>query len=224
MSGKFFITGSGTGIGKTLLTCALAHQLRAKGEAVEALKPIISGYIDDGTSDTSLILKSLGMKDTPHHRDLISPWRFAAPLAPNIAAAREGKSIDLGAITLFCAAARKAQILLVEGAGGVMSPLNDTHTNLELMSALNYPAIVVAGTYLGSISHTLTAVESLRARHVPIQAIVVSESEDSALSTQEIADELARFLPHLPHIAQLPRLAGKGDLWHHAPDMTGILA
>jgi dethiobiotin synthetase len=223
MSKRFFITGSGTGVGKTLVTCALAHQLRAQGQRVSGLKPVISGY-NEAESDTHEILKSLGERVNPLTVQAISPWRYAAPLAPNVAARREGKAVPFEEVVAFCNLPRTSDITLIEGAGGVMAPLSDSHTMLDFAAALSCPAVLLVGTYLGAISHALTAAHALHARGVALQAVVVSESAGGAMDTADTAIELARFLPPHRFLAALPTVAGAGALWQHAADMTWILA
>ena len=91
MSGQFFITSTGTGIGKTLVTASLCWQLQKEGESVTALKPVISGYdATDLTNDSAQILMGCGVEPTPSAQEAISPWRFRAPLAPTMAAAKDG--------------------------------------------------------------------------------------------------------------------------------------
>jgi len=144
----FFITSTGTNIGKTLVTTALVWQLRQAGKMVTALKPVISGYDpNDAQSDSALILQSYGL--TPAH-DLaasISPWRYTIPLAPNMAAAKEGKPVEFEKLVAFCREhmALASDIVLVEGVGGVMVPLDNAHTVLDWMVALGWPVILVGG-------------------------------------------------------------------------------
>ena len=92
----------------------------------------------------------------------ITPWRFAAPLSPDMAAAREGRRLDLGDIVAYCRAAH-GDPLLIEGIGGAMVPLNDEHTVLDWIADLGAPALVVTGSYLGTISHTLTTLAAISA-------------------------------------------------------------
>src|SRR5947209_6393162 len=132
---KFFITGVGTGIGKTLVTTILCHQLTRAGQRVAALKPIVSGFSpDDPHSDPALILRSLGRSPTPEAIGAIAPWRFAATLSPHRAARQEGRSIDLDEVVAFCRARDRTdgEFLMVEGAGGVMSPIDPRTTCLDL--------------------------------------------------------------------------------------------
>ncbi|MGY9013501.1 MAG: dethiobiotin synthase [Rhodobacterales bacterium] len=217
-----FITATGTGIGKTIVTTALAWQARQAGRAVRVLKPVISGFTPDtyADSDTALILRSLEADETPDAIDAVSPWRFEAPLAPDMAAAREGKALDFGKLVEFCkdTAVAAEDIHLVEGVGGLMVPLTETETVLNWIKALNYPALLVAGSYLGTISHTLTAMETARAHAIDIAAIVVSESADSPVPLDETRDAIARFWPETT-VLTLPRLPAGHAPWRHAPDL-----
>lgn len=195
----YFITATGTGVGKTYLTALLAKQHGAR-----AIKPIISGFSQDEMTDTHLLSEATGEKNL----DAISPWRFTAPLSPDVAAAREGKSIVFSELVDFCREAMAgAPLTLIEGVGGVMVPLNDTHTVLDLMAVLKLPVILVAGSYLGTISHTLTSLAVLRSRGVKIHTIVISESEESPMPMEETAATIERFTGIAPVL--LPRGAGK---------------
>src|SRR5206468_10474554 len=108
----------------------------------------------------------------------ISPWRFKAKLSPDVAARREGRTIDFKELTEFCRRAMAARkgVLLIEGVGGIMVPLDQHRTVLDLMSMLRIPVILLAGSYVGTISHTLTALEVLARRNIDIAAVVISES------------------------------------------------
>jgi dethiobiotin synthetase len=216
----YFITSSGTDIGKTMVTTTLAWQLRQQGKTVTALKPVITGYDEhDPGNDTALILKSCGLKPTPALMKTISPWRFAAPLAPNMAAAKEGITLSLNPLVEFCRehATLESDIVLVEGVGGVMVPLNENETVLDWMKALGWPAILVVGSYLGSISHTLTALAALQSAHVPVRALVVSESAGSQVTLDDTAATLGKFMPpHIP-IVKVPRWRESPELWKMMP-------
>lgn len=221
----YFITSSGTSIGKTLVTCALSWQLRQLGKTVTALKPVISGYHPhDPMCDSARILKSCGLQPTPEMMETISPWRFTAPLSPHMAAAQEGTSIDFKAVVDFCRehTALNTDVLLVEGAGGVMVPLDDRHTILDWMIALNWPVILVVGTYLGAISHTLTALEVLRSRGLTVQAVVITESYERAVSLDDTAATIEKFLPKTIPIVKLPRVGVTEDPWKHVPSISWL--
>ncbi len=222
----FFITASGTGDGKTLIACALGHQLRKKGLGVRTLKPVISGFDPDeaATSDSGLILQSLGEKVDAEAIVAISPWRYGAAIAPNMAAKREGGAIDLAALAGFCrdAVAGNPGITLIEGVGGVSAPINDDATVIDWMAMVGLPAVVVVGSYLGAISHGLTAVAALDARAIAIAGIVVSQSADNPVPFDETVACFKRFLASRALVA-VPRLEDGPRPWERAPDLTGTL-
>lgn len=224
--GTLFITSSGTGIGKTLVTATLCHQLRAQRRMVQALKPVISDFTDgDPETDTALILDALGQSATAENVERISPWRFKAPLSPDMAAAREGRSIDFDALVKHArtAAEGKGDALLIEGVGGVMVPLTADKTVLDWMAAVGAPALLVVGSYLGSISHTLTAAAALSENGVPLRAVVISTSEVSPVPVEETAATIGRFLDRT-QIVILPRLTGSGRAqWRAMPDLTDLV-
>jgi dethiobiotin synthetase len=224
-----FVTSSGTGIGKTLIVTALAHQLRERGRPVRVLKPVMTGF-DPGdleACDAGRILASLGRPVTEAAVRDIAPWRYRAPLSPDMAAAREGRGVDVDGVVAWCRdaiaeAARDNSTLLIEGIGGVMVPLDGRRTVLDWIAALASPSIVVVGTYLGSLSHALTALAALRGRGLSVAGIVVSESEAGAAPLDEVVRALARHTAPLPLVA-LPRLA-EGDVPGRAlPDLVGLV-
>lgn len=205
---SFFITSSGTEIGKTFVTTGLIRQLRASGRAVDAIKPVVSGFDPNATkgSDPALLLQALDRPATLEEIERISPWRFAAPVAPDLAARREGRSIDFRALVDFSRrAAVPKSVLLIEGVGGVMVPLEERHTVIDWIFALRIPAIVVVGSYLGTISHTLTALHVLAKRNLTTLAIVVSETPGSTVSLEDTVDSIRRFVGVID-VIPLPRL------------------
>jgi len=203
-----FVTGTGTDIGKTFLSAALIRHWRAAGHTVAAFKPVASGFdpATAATSDPGLLLAALGRP--PAEIEKISPWRFAAPLSPDMAAAREDRALDFEAIVQFSrSAAASADRVLIEGIGGVMVPLDERHTVLDWMSALRLPVLLVAGSCLGTISHTLTALRVLAQRNLAIAAIAVSESAAPGAPLDETVATIARFAD-LIEVVGVPRLAG----------------
>jgi dethiobiotin synthetase len=208
-----FVTGSGTDVGKTFLSAALIRHWRAAGHVVAAFKPVVSGF-DPATletSDSGVLLAALGRPSA----DIvtISPWRFAAPLSPDMAAAREGRALDFEAIVEFSRkAAASAECVLIEGVGGVMVPLDARHTVLDWMSALRLPVLLVTGSYLGTMSHTLTALRVLAQRNLTIAAIAVSESVAPGAPLDDTVATIARFAD-LIDVVGVPRL--KEDAHRH---------
>lgn len=201
----YFITGTGTDIGKTWLTCAVLRHWRAAGLRPMAYKPLISGF-DAAlakTSDAGQILQALGREVNAAALDEIAPWRFSAPLSPDMAAACEERTIDFDALAGFTRricrlgesrGSTDASLTLIEGVGGVMAPLDECHTVRDWIVASGLPCVLVAGSYLGSLSHALTAFEALRKVGAGVTAIVVNESPGSAVA---LADTVASLQSHV---------------------------
>jgi dethiobiotin synthetase len=207
MSG-LFLTATGTDIGKTFVAVELIRELRRRGRAVAAVKPVVSGFEEWSApaSDPARLLAALDLPATPDEIARIAPFRFRAAVAPDMAARREGLTLDYEALISFCRAEfATADALLVEGIGGAMVPLDPERTVLDWMADLALPALLVTGNYLGTISHTLTAITALRHRHVPVAAVVVSESGEGPVPLAENAASIARFAHGVP-VLSLPRL------------------
>lgn len=156
MAGKtFFITGTDTGVGKTVLTALLARHLRARGVAVVALKPLCSSGRDDAKVLHAALGGALSL-------DEINPWHFRAPLAPSIAARLEGKQVRLREVLEHLRRARqRSEVLLIEGAGGLLSPLGENFSNRELIVALRATPIIVCPNRLGAINQVLLVLAAL---------------------------------------------------------------
>jgi len=207
----YFVTSTGTDIGKTFVTAGLIRYLREAGQAVRALKPVVSGYDPSvvETSDPAVLLAALGRQVSADEVEAIAPWRFRAPLSPDLAAAREGRRIDFGDLVAFSRQTVDAEngMLFIEGVGGIMVPLDAERTVLDWMAALQIPLLLVVGGYLGTISHTLTALDVLATRHLKVAAIVVSESERNPIELDDTVASIARFA-HGAGVVGLPRLPG----------------
>ncbi len=205
-----FVTGTGTDIGKTFVTAALIHTLRRHGKPVDALKPVASGFdsAQTSTSDPGILLAALGEAATAAALDRIAPWRYAAPLSPDMAAAREGRALDFAALLRFTR--ERIQVtpgtLLIEGVGGVMVPLDERHTVLDWIEAAHVPVLLVTGSYLGAMSHALTALDALLRRGLAVRAVIVNESLGSTVDLKETAATLRRFTPPPTPILTLPHL------------------
>ena len=192
-----FITATGTDVGKTFVAASLIRHLRQMGRLVDAIKPVVSGFdpAQAATSDPAVLLEALGLPVTLQEIERISPWRFRAALSPDLAAQREGRNIDVDGVIAFCQSAieQRRDMLLIEGVGGVMVPLDDERTILDVMMALQLPLILVAGSYLGTISHTLTALDSLYRRDMNVMAVIVSETPGSTVSLDDTVAAISRF-------------------------------
>ncbi|MGB8174116.1 MAG: dethiobiotin synthase, partial [Pseudolabrys sp.] len=193
----YFVTSTGTDIGKTFVTAALIRYMRESNQPVGALKPIVSGYDSSvaETSDPAVLLAALGRRMSADEVERIAPWRFRAPLAPDLAAAREGRRVDFVELVEFSRAAINGAKgpLFIEGVGGIMVPLDGRRTVLDWMTALDIPLLLIVGGYLGTISHTLTALDVLAQRKLTIAAIVVSESDRDAVALDDTVASIERF-------------------------------
>lgn len=187
----YFIAGTGTDIGKTFVSCAFAHA------GFRAYKPVVSGFAGEDT-DTHRLIAAMGRGDI----NGVSPWRYQAPLSPDMAAAHEGKTVPYDKL-LRWSRAKLEERAVFEGAGGVMVPLDTHHTTRDWMEMLGLPVILVAGSYLGSISHTLTALEALR--NLKLQAIILNESEKSTVTLEATRETLSNHTDAL--IVMQPRVS-----------------
>lgn len=203
---RLFVTASGTDVGKTYVMRVLIRELGARGLPLRVVKPVASGFdpAHAASSDPGILLAAQGLPITTEHLDRTSPWRFAAPLSPDMAAAREHRCIPFDDLLAFCRADAADALTLIEGIGGAMVPLDERHTVLDWIAALGAPVLLVAGSYLGALSHTLTAMRALSAEHVDVAALIVSESPDSTVGLDETLGALARFVAPVPVVA-LPR-------------------
>jgi len=192
-----FVTGTDTGVGKTFIAGGLARLLSDRGALVGVMKPVETGCDRRGDhlvpSDALQLLAAAG-----GHQDLASvcPYRFEAPLAPDVAARREGRSIDPEVIhDRFRTVASSHDIVLVEGAGGLLVPVWGRYTMADLAGDLGLSLLVVAASRLGAVNHTLLTLEHARFRGLPVAAYVLNQltrQADDAMSTN--ADLLARSI------------------------------
>lgn len=220
---RYFITGIDTGVGKTLVTACLAYQLRAGGNEVTALKPVLSGIDQDNwqESDAAILSQAQGLDDTRDALEAISPWQFKAPLSPHLAAANENRAVDPSEIIAFCASA-KSDTVLVEGVGGIMVPLTNDYLVLDWMKALGWPVILVSSSYLGAINHTLMTMDLVRRNQLPIAGIVVSESTENNAGLDDTVATITRFAGDTT-IFPLPRLPGNTP-FKNSPSLLSLIA
>jgi dethiobiotin synthetase len=199
-----FVTATGTDIGKTYLAAGLVRHFRNNGKKVEAIKPVMTGFdaARATESDAGILLSALSRPITAGTIARISPWRFAAPLSPDLAARREGRALDFDALVDYCRKAMREHegTLLIEGIGGIMVPLDAHHTVLDWMGALRLPLLLVAGSYLGSISHTLTCLDILRRRDLLVRALIINETPDTSVTVGETIESIAHFAQGIPII------------------------
>jgi dethiobiotin synthetase len=208
-----FVTATGTDIGKTFVAAGLIRHVRRAGGHVHAIKPVLAGFDPAAAeaSDAGVLLAALGQPVTLSEIERISPWRYTAPLSPDMAARRERRAVEFDALVQFCRHTARASpgLLLIEGIGGAMVPLDDRHTVLDWIAALEVPSVIVTGSYLGSLSHTLTCLDVFDRRHLAIKALVVNETPGSTIGIHDTAEIVARFAAPVP-VIELPRLLADG--------------
>jgi dethiobiotin synthetase len=189
MKRTLFITGTDTGVGKTVLTALLAQFLRQRGVNVAALKPVCSGDRADALALHAALGGALAL-------DEINPWHFRAAIAPTLAAKREKKSLRLAPVLAHLRATRKKfDVTLIEGAGGLLSPLGENFNSRDLILALRATPVIVATNKLGAVNHLLLTLEAL-SKNLRAQAKVVLISPPKADSaTASNGKLLAQFFP-----------------------------
>ncbi len=167
-----FVTGTDTGVGKTWVTCALARALRARGTRVGVVKPVETGVL--AAPEDALALREAAGDAAA--LDDVCPYRFRAPLAPSIAAAAEGRAVDVERIVALVARrAREVDVLLVEGAGGLLVPVAPAVTWLDVATRLALPMLIVAANRLGTINHCALTARVAAAAGVAVRGFVLSD-------------------------------------------------
>ena len=201
MQRAFFITGTDTGVGKTVLTALLAAFLRQRGVKVAALKPVCSG----GRADARILCNALGGALT---LDEINPWHFRAALAPSLAAQRERKSANLVSVLTHIRAIQIFfDVALVEGAGGLLSPLGEDFNSRDLIVALRATPVIVAKNKLGVVNHLLLTLEALpKPSRVKARVLLMSPPNPDAATAANA--ELLKRLSARTKIFHLPWFGG----------------
>src|SRR5947208_11832154 len=169
-----FVTGTDTGVGKTVVAAAIAAALRADRIRVAVIKPVITGLDEPAPvgwpHDHELLARATGC--TPQD---VAPFSYGPPVSPHLAAASSGRRLDPAAVRAAVArAARGADALVVEGVGGLLVPLSDGYDVRALASELGLPLVIAARPGLGTINHTLLTLESARCASLPVAAVVMT--------------------------------------------------
>lgn len=205
MQKAYFITGTDTGVGKTLVAAAIAETLIENGLKVGVMKPVESGcYEQNGNlyPPDSMLLKEAARCEA--HLDTVNPYRFKEPLAPGVAARIEEVEIDFNLIKKnYRELAKGKDVMLVEGAGGLLVPLNGERTTADLVKLLNLELIVVAASRLGVVNHTLLTVRHAKDLGIKVAGVILNHQQPSVdLSINYNLDELKRL--GVPIIGELP--------------------
>jgi len=165
-----FVTGTDTGVGKTVIAAGIAAGLRARGFDVGVMKPVAAG----GREDADLLRLASGADDDP---DLINPVCLRHPLSPNVAAQIEGVSVDIAGIERAARQlSRRHDLLVVEGAGGLLVPIRDDFFVADLALRLGLPLLIVARRGLGTINYTLMTMECAKGRGIAVAGVVYNDA------------------------------------------------
>lgn len=217
-----FVTGTDTGVGKTLASCALIHALAARGVAAAPMKPIAAGAAERGgrrvNEDTLALLVAAGW---PVERAAeVTPLVLREPMAPHIAAAREGRRIELAPVmAAFERLAASHPFVVVEGVGGFAVPLDAGLDTVDLARALALPVVMVVGLRLGCLNHALLTAQAIAAAGLELAGWIANRIDPAMAVPEEnvraLAERLgAPLLGELPHEVppQPRRLAGRLDV------------
>ena len=209
MRRDFFITGTDTGVGKTLVTAALLRALRDAGHRVAGMKPVAAGAMagpEGAANEDALLLQAESSQRHPYA--LVNPWLFEPAIAPHIAAAEAGATIDVARIVeAHAQLQRGADVVLAEGAGGFLVPLDAKRSMAELPERLGMDVILVVGLRLGCLNHALLTAEAIAARGLALAGWVGNHIDpgfvrfDANVATLE-ARIPAPCLGIVPHMAQ----------------------
>lgn len=205
-----FVTGTDTGVGKTVLAVLLVRFLVDAGVAVAAFKPVCSG----GREDARRLREALGGNPP---LSTINPWHFRAPVAPDLAARRERRSIRLAQVLDYLRAHRPAQgVMLIEGAGGLLSPLGQDFDSRDLITALRAIPIVVCPNRLGALNQVRLVLEALPPTRSAEAQVVLAPPQRADAATPVNARSLTRFLPPsrisvLPRVQCVPKQSASPD-------------
>lgn len=206
-----FITGTDTAVGKTLVAGAITNFFASRGRRVAVCKPIATGCVRRREGLVSEDAEFLAHHaDARFGLDTICPQRFAEPLAPAIAAERAGEAIDWPAIDrAIQTMSRDSDIMVIEGVGGILVPLERRHTVLDMAKWLGAPVVVVARPGLGTINHTLLTVAALRTAGLAVAGVVINQYPAGTAPTAEETNPRAiERWGSVPVLCLVPHFAG----------------
>jgi dethiobiotin synthetase len=217
VTGKaWFVTGTDTGVGKTLVAQALLHRLRERHARVAGMKPVAAGTDERGRNDDVDALRAVSSIDLPDA--LLNPYLLRAPVSPHIAARREGVTIEIPRIVAaFDALRARADAVVVEGAGGFRVPLSDTLDGADLAQALRLPVLLVVGLRLGCLNHALVTAEAIATRGLTLAGWIANRIDPGMAEPEANIALLAARLPapclgDVPHQPMPDARAAAGQL------------
>lgn len=215
-----FVTGTDTGVGKTLVSCALLRALAARGRRVAGMKPVAAGAArHEGGLRNDDVEQMLAAGNTSAPRALVNPYCFEPPIAPHIAAAAAGVHISIAAIReKHAELMHYAELVVVEGAGGFCVPLGAGEDMADLAQSLGLPVLLVVGMRLGCLNHALLTAQAIRARGLRLAGWVANHIDPAQAQADANVEALAQRL-QAPLIARIP-FARDPDAQHVAAMMN----
>ena len=208
MGRGIFITGTGTGVGKTIVAAGLALALKERGMKVGVMKPIATGCIGDGDTLISTDAVYLFEAAENEYPPLTSPYRFRNPVAPSVAQVYEQREISTEAILkAYQKLSSLYDFVIVEGIGGIMVPIKKKYFVANLVREMELPILIVSHIGLGSINHTLLTVDSAMIRGLQIRGIIFNRAPIVNFSLAELTNpKVINELTGLPILGTLPEL------------------
>jgi dethiobiotin synthetase len=205
MAHSYFVTGTDTGVGKTLVSSALVYQFARQGLRAVGMKPVASGCVRvNGQWVNEDVSQLLAVSNLDVSTVEINPYAFEPAIAPHVAAAQAGVHISLDVIAqAFDRLSAQADVVIVEGAGGFYVPLDDRYTMADLAKRLDIPVILVVGIRLGCINHALLSVDAIKASGLPLAGWVANQVAPDVPVLHENIDSLRQRI-HAPCLAVIP--------------------
>ena len=199
----FFVTGTGTEVGKTVVAAVLANDLRRQGRSVAVFKPAVTGLDEPGEPDHALLRRAAGSEQSDEE---IAPYRYGPPASPHLAAAKAGDEIDPERLRADArAAAETADVLVCEGVGGLLVPLSSSYLVRDFAEELGLPLVVAASPGLGTINHTLLTLGSARAAGLSVAAVILTPWPEGPSAIERSNQETIECLGEVP-VRTLPQI------------------
>jgi len=201
MPQSYFVTGTDTGIGKTIVSCALLSAYSARDNVVIGMKPVVTGRVCGEWADVNAIVAASSVAAP---REWVNPYAFIPPISPHLAAKEAGIEIDIEVIRQACSNLQKiSDVVVVEGVGGIMVPLNDRNDVADMAYALDLPVILVVGMRLGCLNHALITAKIIQASGLKLAGWVANQIDPQINSFDENLHTLKERL-NCPLLGVLP--------------------
>lgn len=210
---SFFVTGTDTGVGKTVFTCALAHLMKSSGIDVGVMKPFATGLPRNSvfqSEDVEFLVKHSGVNDA---QNLVNPYFFPIPTSPYMAAKKLGKTIDIDLVlSIFENLQSIHDVVLVEGIGGVMTPILKDYFVADLIKDMGLDTILVSGTKMGSVNHTLLTLDLCKKYGLQTR-LVINDIDPTGYKIDDLESDLESLsgmntlckIPHTQNVLEISK-------------------